>query len=222
MNVDTKPPPDIGSPAFDAPAQAPLHLGHGSFRSIAAHAQALRHIRGRRQSWRHRRLHRGAGRTVRSRYPFSVAPRAPAGGAQLLLLGSSVRYDNVTLSIDLTNPDILLDGHIVLSRDSLQRKSRGRMHAELRGDGEVALVYLGLDGVVWRTELRFIPPPTRRSTSTATYALILTAGFFRRQATWICAACRNCFAASGGDGAPDRRLIRSPARRKLGRAARCS
>lgn len=33
-----------------------------------------------------------------------------------------MRYDNVTLSIDLTNPDILLDGHIVLSRDSLQRE----------------------------------------------------------------------------------------------------
>jgi glycogen debranching enzyme len=40
-------------------------------------------------------------------------------GMQLLLLGSSVRDDNLSLTADLTNPDIFQDGHIVLQRDSL-------------------------------------------------------------------------------------------------------
>ncbi len=40
-------------------------------------------------------------------------------GMQPLLLGSSVRDDNVSLSVDLTNPDIYRDGHIVLARDTI-------------------------------------------------------------------------------------------------------
>jgi glycogen debranching enzyme len=40
-------------------------------------------------------------------------------GMQLLLLGSSVRDDNLTLTADLTNPDIFHDGRIALQRDSL-------------------------------------------------------------------------------------------------------
>ena len=40
-------------------------------------------------------------------------------GMQLLLLGSSVRDDNLTLTADLTNPDIFQDGRIALQRDSL-------------------------------------------------------------------------------------------------------
>ena len=40
-------------------------------------------------------------------------------GMQLLLLGSSVRDDNRTLTADLTNPDIFHDDHIVLQRDPL-------------------------------------------------------------------------------------------------------
>ena len=40
-------------------------------------------------------------------------------GMQPLLLGSSVRDDNLTLTADLTNPDIFYDGHIVLQRDTL-------------------------------------------------------------------------------------------------------
>jgi len=40
-------------------------------------------------------------------------------GMQPLLLGSSVRDDNLTLTVDLTNPDIFYDGHIVLPRDTL-------------------------------------------------------------------------------------------------------
>ena len=40
-------------------------------------------------------------------------------GMQPLLLGSSVRDDNLTLTADLTNPDIFFDGHIALARDMI-------------------------------------------------------------------------------------------------------
>jgi glycogen debranching enzyme len=40
-------------------------------------------------------------------------------GMQPLLLGSSVRDDNLTMTADLTNPDIFYDGRIVLPRDTL-------------------------------------------------------------------------------------------------------
>ena len=40
-------------------------------------------------------------------------------GMQPLLLGSSVRDDNLTLTADLTNPDIFYDDHIALQRDAL-------------------------------------------------------------------------------------------------------
>lgn len=38
---------------------------------------------------------------------------------QPLLLGSNLRDDNTSLSVDLTNPDIFADGHIVLQKDLL-------------------------------------------------------------------------------------------------------
>lgn len=40
-------------------------------------------------------------------------------GTQPLLLGSSVRDDNLSLSVDLTNPDIYRDGHIVMPKDTI-------------------------------------------------------------------------------------------------------
>jgi len=40
-------------------------------------------------------------------------------GMQPLLLGSNFRDDNLTLTADLTNPDIFYDGHIALQRDAL-------------------------------------------------------------------------------------------------------
>ncbi|MCW6508208.1 amylo-alpha-1,6-glucosidase [Lichenifustis flavocetrariae] len=40
-------------------------------------------------------------------------------GMQPLLLGSSIRDDNVSLSVDLTNPDIYRNGQIVLPRDTI-------------------------------------------------------------------------------------------------------
>jgi glycogen debranching enzyme len=40
-------------------------------------------------------------------------------GAQPLLLGSNLRDDNTLLTVDLTNPDIYLDGHLVLPKDTL-------------------------------------------------------------------------------------------------------
>jgi glycogen debranching enzyme len=41
------------------------------------------------------------------------------GGAEPLLLGSTVRDDNVSLSVDLTNPDFYADGRITLQRDTV-------------------------------------------------------------------------------------------------------
>src|SRR5439155_13795421 len=41
------------------------------------------------------------------------------GGMQPLLLGSNLRDDNSLLTVDLTNPDIFVDGHIVLAKDTL-------------------------------------------------------------------------------------------------------
>src|SRR5450631_3945870 len=40
-------------------------------------------------------------------------------GMQPLLLGSTVRDDNLTLSADLTNPDVFYEGRIILPRDTL-------------------------------------------------------------------------------------------------------
>jgi glycogen debranching enzyme len=40
-------------------------------------------------------------------------------GTQPLLLGSRVRDDNLSLTVDLTNPDIFHDGHILLPRDTI-------------------------------------------------------------------------------------------------------
>jgi glycogen debranching enzyme len=40
-------------------------------------------------------------------------------GMQPLLLGSNVRDDNTFLTIDLTNPDVYVDGHLVLPKDTL-------------------------------------------------------------------------------------------------------
>ncbi len=40
-------------------------------------------------------------------------------GTQPLLLGSSVRDDNLSLTVDLTNPDIYRDGHIVMEKDAV-------------------------------------------------------------------------------------------------------
>ena len=40
-------------------------------------------------------------------------------GQPLLLLGSNLRDDNALLSVDLTNPDYYVDGHIVLHKDLL-------------------------------------------------------------------------------------------------------
>jgi len=40
-------------------------------------------------------------------------------GVQPLLLGSNVRDDNTSLTVDLTNPDIYVDHHLVLPKDTL-------------------------------------------------------------------------------------------------------
>ena len=40
-------------------------------------------------------------------------------GRRPLLLSSTVREDNATLAVDLTNPDIIVDDQVVLARDQL-------------------------------------------------------------------------------------------------------
>src|SRR5438270_6633247 len=40
-------------------------------------------------------------------------------GTQPLLLGSNVRDDNTSLTVDLTNPDMYFDNHLVLPKDQL-------------------------------------------------------------------------------------------------------
>jgi glycogen debranching enzyme len=225
MRVEARPPPDIASPAFDTLAQAPFYIS-----ATGPSARPRRTLK-----------HGDTFAIFDSHGDIGASAGGPDGlfdhdtrflsrlellldGVQPLLLGSSVRDDNVTLSVDLTNPDILLDGHIVLSRDRLhlvrtiflwngiahqriavvnhgeeaagftlallfgndfadifevrgqQRKNRGQAHEELRGGDRVALLYRGLDGAVRRTELCFSPPPTRCSTSTAVYELVLAAG----------------------------------------------
>src|SRR5436190_13270449 len=40
-------------------------------------------------------------------------------GMQPLLLGSSLRDDNTLLTVDLTNPDMYVDGHLALPKDTL-------------------------------------------------------------------------------------------------------
>src|SRR5499426_727572 len=40
-------------------------------------------------------------------------------GTQPLLLGSSVRDDNTLLTVDLTNPDMYIDEHLALEKDTL-------------------------------------------------------------------------------------------------------
>jgi glycogen debranching enzyme len=69
-------------------------------------------------------------------------------GMQPLLLGSSVRDDNLTLTADLTNPDIFRDGHIALSRDTLHivRTAylwRGAAHQRIAvgNHGEVSVAF---------------------------------------------------------------------------------
>lgn len=58
----------------------------------------------------------------------------------------------------------------------LRRERRGRMHAAVNGDDEVALTYVGLDGAERRTWLFFDPAPAQLAVNGATYSLKLAAG----------------------------------------------
>jgi glycogen debranching enzyme len=220
-----RPHPEIVAPALDALAEAPFYIPSTS--SSARPRRTLKHADTFAIFDSHGDMGASAGgpdglfdhdTRFLSRFELLL------GGMQPLLLGSSVRDDNVTLSVDLTNADIFEGGHIVLQRDTIHvvrtvylwhsvayqriavsnhgedpifftltllfgndfadifevrgqlRPKRGKMQEELRGENGVALVYRGLDGATRRTELFFDPPPTRRSTSTATYELALAAG----------------------------------------------
>lgn len=67
-------------------------------------------------------------------------------GMQPLLLGSSIRDDNVSLSVDLTNPDIYRDGHVALARDTIHivrtmyiwgDVAHQRIHVSNHGEGSL-------------------------------------------------------------------------------------
>ena len=44
-------------------------------------------------------------------------------GMQPLLLGSNVRDDNTSLTVDLTNPDVYFDDRLVLPKDTVARRA---------------------------------------------------------------------------------------------------
>jgi glycogen debranching enzyme len=54
-----------------------------------------------------------AGTRFLSRFELLLGPRRP------LLLSSTISDDNTTLAVDLTNPDITRDGHVIVPRGSL-------------------------------------------------------------------------------------------------------
>ena len=69
-------------------------------------------------------------------------------GMQPLLLGSSIRDDNVSLSVDLTNPDVYRDGHMVLPHDTIHivrtvflwgDVAHQRIHVSNHGEDEASL-----------------------------------------------------------------------------------
>jgi glycogen debranching enzyme len=151
-------------------------------------------------------------------------------GMQPLLLGSNVRDDNTMLSVDLTNPDVYFDDHLVLPKDTLhvvrtiflwrdtayqrlairnhgdhpvdlrltmlfdsdfadlfevrglRRERRGVMSRHVVRPESTVLSYAGLDAKLRQTALRFDPPPSELTETTASYRLDLAP----KQATRIC------------------------------------
>jgi glycogen debranching enzyme len=151
-------------------------------------------------------------------------------GMQPLLLGSNVRDDNTLLTVDLTNPDVYFDDHLVLPKDTLhvvrtiflwrdtayqrlairnhgdgpvdlrltmlfdsdfadlfevrglRRDSRGIAGRRTMGPATVILSYQGLDAKLRQTALRFDPPPSEITATTASYRFELAP----KQATRLC------------------------------------
>jgi glycogen debranching enzyme len=151
-------------------------------------------------------------------------------GAQPLLLGSNLRDDNTLLTVDLTNPDIYLDSHLVLPKDTLhvvrtiflwretayqrlgiqnhgdlpvdlrltmlfdsdfadlfevrglRRARRGAIVRRTLGPAGAVLDYEGLDGRLRQTMLRFDPPPSDITGTTASYRIALAP----KEVTRIC------------------------------------
>ena len=151
-------------------------------------------------------------------------------GMQPLLLGSNVRDDNTLLTVDLTNPDVYFDDHLVLPKDTLhvvrtiflwretayqrlairnhgdhpvdlrlsmlfdsdfadlfevrglRRERRGVMRRHTVRPATTVLSYEGLDAKLRQAALRFDPPPSELTATTASYRLDLAP----KQATRIC------------------------------------
>lgn len=142
-------------------------------------------------------------------------------GQRPLLLSSTVHDDNAVCDVDLTNPDIFVDGELALPRETLhvqrskflwrgtcherivvrsyhshplsitltvrfesdfadlfevrgqKRERRGQTTRDRLSEQAAALTYLGLDGVVRTTTVRFTPAPTELDASCARYDLLL-------------------------------------------------
>ena len=142
-------------------------------------------------------------------------------GMQPLSLGSNVRDDNTLLTVDLTNPDVYFDDHLVLPKDTLhvvrtiflwrdtayqrlsihnhgdrpvdlrlsmlfdsdfadlfevrglRRERRGVVTRRTIRPATTILSYGALDGQLRQTVLRFDPPPSEMTATTASYRLAL-------------------------------------------------
>ena len=146
------------------------------------------------------------------------------GNLRPFLLSSSIKKDNLLFAGNLTNPDVYVDGTVVLRRGDLhifrtkfiwqatcfetlelinyslypvelfftlqfdtdfadifearglKRNARGRRLPDEIAGGRVALGYEGLDRVVRRSEIEFLPAPEKLSGSEAYFHRILSPG----------------------------------------------
>jgi glycogen debranching enzyme len=146
------------------------------------------------------------------------------GNLRPFLLSSTIKKDNLLFTANLTNPDVYVDGTVVLRRGDLhifrtkfiwqeacfetlelinysllpvelfftlqfdtdfadifevrgiKRGARGRRLPDEITGSRVALGYEGLDGVVRRSEIEFLPAPEKLSASEAYFHRILSPG----------------------------------------------
>jgi glycogen debranching enzyme len=146
------------------------------------------------------------------------------GNLRPFLLSSTIKKDNLLFAVNLTNPDVYIDGTVVLRRGDLhilrtkfiwqgtcfetlelinysllpvelfftvqfdtdfadifevrgiKRNARGRRLPDEIAGGRVALGYEGLDGVVRRSEIEFLPGPEKLSAAEAYFHRTLSPG----------------------------------------------
>jgi glycogen debranching enzyme len=156
------------------------------------------------------------------------------GNLRPFLLSSTLKRDNLLFTVNLTNPDIYMDGTVVLRRGDLhifrskfiwqascfeslelvnyslspvemfftlqfdadfadifevrgmRRNRHGRRLPDATEADCVSLGYQGLDGVIRRSEIKFLPQPETLSASQAQFHRILSPG--KREQFEICYA----------------------------------